>query len=181
MTAYTEGLTAAQREDGALVVTCRTPEDLSPLADALAAVLEPGDTLLLQGELGAGKTTLTQSLAHALGVGEEQYVASPSFALLHEYTGRLPVFHMDLYRLSDEDDVEAAGLLEYFEQQGVCVVEWPDRLGSLTPDSRLDIYIEQEPLEARRFILTPRGDAWQQRMARIAEHCSRSRLCWEQR
>ena len=172
MTAYTEGLTAAQREDGALVVTCRAPEDLSPLADALAAVLEPGDTLLLQGELGAGKTTLTQSLAHALGVGEEQYVASPSFALLHEYTGRLPVFHMDLYRLSDEDDVEAAGLLEYFEQQGVCVVEWPDRLGSLTPDSRLDIRIEHGPFEARQFTLFPYGDAWQQRMARIAENLS---------
>ncbi len=169
MTAYTEGLTAAQREDGALVVTCRTPEDLAPLADALAAELKPGDTLLLQGELGAGKTTLTQSLARALGVGEEQYVASPSFALLHEYTGRLPVFHMDLYRLSGEDDVEASGLLEYFEQQGVCVVEWPDRLGSLTPDSRLDIQIEPRPFEVRQFILLPRGDAWRQRMARIAE------------
>jgi tRNA threonylcarbamoyladenosine biosynthesis protein TsaE len=169
MTAQTNRLTAARREDGALVVTCRTPEDLHPLADALAAVLEPGDTLLLQGELGVGKTTLTQFLARALGVGEEQYVASPSFTLLHEYTGCLPVFHMDLYRLSGEDDVEASGLLEYFEQQGVCVVEWPDRLGSLTPDSRLDIHIEQEPLEARRFILTPRGDAWQQRMARIAK------------
>jgi tRNA threonylcarbamoyladenosine biosynthesis protein TsaE len=174
MTAQTNRLTAARREGGALVVTCRTPEDLHPLADALAAVLEPGDTLLLQGELGAGKTTLTQLLARALGVGEEQYVASPSFALLHEYTGRLPVFHMDLYRLSDEDDVEAAGLLEYFELQGVCVVEWPDRLGSLTPDSRLEIRIEHRPFEARQFTLFPRGDAWQQRMARIAEPLSKA-------
>jgi tRNA threonylcarbamoyladenosine biosynthesis protein TsaE len=174
MTAHTNRLIAVQREDGALVVPCRTPEDLPPLADALAAVLEPGDTLLLQGELGAGKTTLTQLLARALGVGEDQYVASPSFALLHEYTGRLPIFHMDLYRLSGEDDVEAAGLLEYFEQQGVCVVEWPDRLGSLTPDSRLDIRIEPRPFEARQFILFPRGDVWRQRMARIAESLAKA-------
>lgn len=159
-------------KDG-LVVTCRTPEELPQLAEALTAVLEPGDLLLLRGELGAGKTTLTQALAHALGVGADQYVASPSFALLHEYTGRLPIFHMDLYRLHDEEDVEAAGLLDYFDRQGVCVVEWPDRLGSLTPDDRLDIEIELAPLDARRFLLAPTGDSWRKRIVQVGERLSR--------
>jgi tRNA threonylcarbamoyladenosine biosynthesis protein TsaE len=174
MIANRDRLTVARGEDGALIMHCRDPEALRPLVDALAAVLAPGDALLLQGELGAGKTTLTQWLAHALGVDEDQYVASPSFALLHEYTGRLPVFHMDLYRLSDEEDVEAAGLLEYFEQQGVCVVEWPDRLGSLTPEERLDIRIEFGPLETRRFILAPRGKSWLHRVERIREHLAKA-------
>lgn len=156
-----------------LVVNCRTPEELPQLADALAAVLEPGDLLLLRGELGAGKTTLTQALAHALGVGADQYVASPSFALLHEYTGRLPIFHMDLYRLHGEDDVEAAGLLDYFDRPGVCVVEWPDRLGSLTPDDRLDIEIELAPLDARRFLLAPAGESWRKRIEQVGERLSR--------
>ncbi len=176
MTIKTNRLTIA-REGGALVLTCREPEALPPLAEALAAVLEPGDILLLQGELGAGKTTLTQHLAQALGVGEDQYVASPSYALVHEYIGRLPVFHMDLYRLSNEEDVEAAGLLDYFEQLGVCVVEWPDRLGSLTPDNRLNIGIEHTEIDARRFIFTPHGQSWRQKISLLAEHLAKAMTC----
>ena len=99
-------------------------------AKELAAQLQPGDVLLLYGSLGAGKTTLTQLLASFLGVGENEYVSSPSFSLVHEYQGRLPIYHMDLYRLGGEDDVEASGLLEYFDDQGVVVVEWPERLGT---------------------------------------------------
>lgn len=152
----------------ALVVLCPCAQALAPLADALASVLAPGDTILLRGNLGAGKTTLTQWIARSLEVGEEQYVSSPSFALMHEYHGRLPIFHMDLYRLSDEDDVEAAGLLDCFEQQGVCIVEWPDRLGTLTPKERLDIVFEQTGPEERRIILMPRGTDWQQRTRQIA-------------
>jgi tRNA threonylcarbamoyladenosine biosynthesis protein TsaE len=157
-----------EMQDDRLVVRCLSPEALAPLAAALASVLVAGDTVLLQGDLGAGKTTLTQWLARALGVGEEQYVASPSFALLHEYQGRLPIFHMDLYRLRDEDDVEAAGLLDCFEQQGVCIVEWPDRLGSVTPNERLDIVLTSIGPEERRITLLPRGVNWQHRLRHIA-------------
>ena len=156
--------------EGTVVATCRAPEDLTPLAAALAAVLAPGDVLLLEGGLGAGKTTLTQALARSLGVGADQYVASPSFSLVHEYVGRLPIVHMDLYRLGNEEDVEAAGLLDFFEQQGVVIVEWPDRLGAATPENRLEIRIEHVPPEARRLVLTPWGATWRQRMERIAAH-----------
>jgi len=153
-------------------VTCTCAEDLAPLAVALAEILVGGDVLLLSGELGAGKTTLTQALAKALGVGDDQYVSSPSFALVHEYTGRLPIVHMDLYRLEQEEEVEAAGLLDFFDQSAVCVVEWPERLGSMTPDERLEILIEHEPLSARRLLLVPRGMSWRQRLERLAARLS---------
>lgn len=150
-------------------MTCSSPDGLADLAAALAFVLAPGDVILLQGGLGAGKTTLTQYLAHALGVGREQYVASPSFALLHEYSGRLPVYHMDLYRLSDEEDVEAAGLLEYLDQQGVTIIEWPDRLGGQTPADRLEVEIRIGANEARQLTLQPWGEPWRQKLRRMAE------------
>ena len=153
---------------GTLVMTCVRVEDLEPLAVALAEVLVAGDVLLLAGGLGAGKTTLTQMLARALEVGDDQYVSSPSFALVHEYTGRLPMVHMDLYRLDRKEDVEAAGLLDFFDRLAVCVVEWPDRLGEMTPEERLDILIEHEPATARRLLLAPRGVAWRQRLDRLA-------------
>mgnify|MGYP001266238674 CR=1 FL=1 len=155
---------------GQLEVVCPNPEDLRPLVEAIAMVVEPGDILLLHGALGAGKTTLTQLLATALDVSEDQYVSSPSFALMHEYTGRLPIFHMDLYRLSDEEDVEAAGLVDALTPHGLCIIEWPDRLGSLSPDHRLDISIVQESPIGRRIILTPHGPSWVMRMGRIVEH-----------
>lgn len=168
MTTDAQPTTEARGTGENLVLTCRALEDLQPLAEALAAVLVPGDLLLLTGELGAGKTTLTQVLARALGVDADQYVASPSFALMHEYHGRLPIFHMDLYRLGDEEEVEAAGLLDFFDQHGVSVVEWPDRLGALTPEKRLEIHIEPEMTTARRLVLTPRGASWRQRIEGVA-------------
>lgn len=165
---HTNPLPATPETDGNLMISCPEPEGLADLADALAAVLAPGDVVFLQGELGAGKTTLTQYLARALGVGADQYVSSPSFALLHEYNGRLPVYHMDLYRLSDTEDVEAAGLVDYLEQQGVTLIEWPDRLGSLSPDSRLDIHLEILPDGGRQLIMAPRGNSWRQKIGRVA-------------
>ncbi|MDD2464729.1 MAG: tRNA (adenosine(37)-N6)-threonylcarbamoyltransferase complex ATPase subunit type 1 TsaE [Desulfobulbus sp.] len=136
---------------------------MQPLASALAGVVRPGDVLLLFGPLGAGKTTFTQALARELGVGDEQYVSSPSYALLHEYQGRLPIAHMDLYRLADEDDIEAAGLLDYLGQEVLCIVEWPERLGDLTPETRLEIVIAPVAAEGRCLCLTPHGEGWQER------------------
>ena len=147
---------------------CPDPEALEPLARALAAVVRPGDVLLLHGPLGAGKTTFTQVLARALGVGEDQYVSSPSFALLHEYQGRLPLAHMDLYRLADEGEVEEAGLLEALAEDRLCLIEWPQRLGSLTPLVRLDICLEPVDAGGRDVILVGHGDDWLQRLAQLA-------------
>ena len=148
-------------------IDCPSEEALAPFIRALAPLLEPGDVLFLHGPLGAGKTTLTQHLAKALGVGSDQYVSSPSFALLHQYHGFMPVFHMDLYRLNDEIEVEEAGLLEAFEQQGITLVEWPERLGSLQPESRLDIHLVPNPDGSRRLILKAQGEHWRRRLVNL--------------
>ena len=84
--------------------------------------------VVLEGPLGAGKTTLAQGLAQGLGVTDT--VTSPTFALVHEYRGRLDVFHMDLYRLASEEEFDLIGGWEYFSRGGVCLVEWAERLGN---------------------------------------------------
>ncbi|BCO09106.1 hypothetical protein GF1_14820 [Desulfolithobacter dissulfuricans] len=100
----------------------------------------------------------------------EQYVSSPSFALLHEYHGRLPLYHMDCYRLMGEDDILAAGLDEYLTTSGVTVVEWPERLGSLVPEERLEITLVRGPDEQERTVyLKGHGGDWPERVADILE------------
>ena len=143
---------------------------LAAFARVLAAVLAPGDVLCLFGALGAGKTALTRHLARALGVGDDQYVSSPSFALVHTYDGRLQIHHMDCYRLAGEGDVEEAGLADLLDTDGVAVVEWPERLGALTPADRLDLRLAVEADETRRISLEPHGDRWRHRLAGLARH-----------
>ena len=87
---------------------------------------QPGSVFLLQGNLGAGKTTLTQGIG--LGLGVKSHITSPTFTLVKEYPGRIPLFHIDLYRLEDPDDIGGLGLDDYFAGMGVCVVEWPERI-----------------------------------------------------
>ena len=100
-------------------------EETQALAAQQAQDLGPGDVLLLQGDLGAGKTAFVRGLARGLGADEDE-VSSPTFALLQLYQGRLPLYHFDLYRLSGPDEFEAAGLDEWFGGAGVCLVEWPE-------------------------------------------------------
>ncbi len=107
----------------------------------LAALLRPGDLILLEGDFGAGKTSFTQGIARGLGVGSD-YITSPTFTLINEYEdGRLPIYHVDLYRLEDPDQVRDLGLLDYIEGDGVTVVEWPERAKGLLPDHFLKIIL----------------------------------------
>jgi tRNA threonylcarbamoyladenosine biosynthesis protein TsaE len=99
----------------------------------LASELKAGDVVLLSGGLGAGKTCLVSGICRALGCDPDA-VSSPTFTLVNQYQGRdLSVFHIDLYRLNGERDLESLGLEETFDRGGVCLVEWPERLGSFAP------------------------------------------------
>ncbi len=122
------------------VVTSRSPEATERLAGHLAAVAEPGDLIALVGDLGAGKTRFAKGFAAGLGVAAT--VNSPSFVLMTEYTGRLPLFHLDLYRLADASDALASGLLDERQREGVTLVEWADRFGSALPATNLRVTIE---------------------------------------
>lgn len=137
------------------------------LGQHLGRLARNGDVILLHGGLGAGKTTLTQAIAVGLDIPPDQYVSSPSFALLHEYKGRIALFHLDCYRLAGEDDVEGAGLADYIGRTGLTVIEWPDRLGSLQPLERLDISLEAAGETGRRCVLQPQGLLWEERVKHL--------------
>ncbi len=111
------------------------------LGGVLAELAQPGDIICLDGELGAGKTTLTQAIARELAVPESSYVASPSFAILHEHQGRMPLYHMDFYRLGDPVEVEEQGFTEYFYRDGLCVIEWASVGEGMFPDPRLSLHL----------------------------------------
>lgn len=152
----------------AIALVLRTLEDTGKLGKKLGRISKPGDAILLHGPLGAGKTTLVQSIAQGLAVPPECYVTSPSFALLHEYPGRIPLYHIDCYRLENEDDVEQSGLIDYIVADGLTVIEWPDRLGEMVPAERLDIEIDPVAADARKVMLTAHGKDWRERLDSIA-------------
>lgn len=108
--------------------------------EALGARLQAGQVVALIGDLGAGKTTLTQAIAHGLGVTAP--VTSPTFTLVHEYAGRIPLFHFDAYRLECPEEMADLGFDEYLEREGVVVVEWADRVLPLLPAERLTLTLE---------------------------------------
>jgi len=132
------------------------------VARSLAAVLEAGDVVGLEGGLGAGKTTFTREAVYGLGVGEETAVTSPTFALLHQYEGRLPIGHADLYRLADELELEELGLDELVHDGAVLFVEWGRKFPGMA--ARTTVWVELEIVsdDARRLRLcaeSARGDA----------------------
>jgi tRNA threonylcarbamoyladenosine biosynthesis protein TsaE len=140
----------------------RSPEATRHLAQQLATVAEPGDVLCLWGELGAGKTVFAKGFGRGLGI--EQTISSPTFVLMGEYAGRLPLFHIDLYRLASSDDAREGGLLDDRQSVGVVLVEWPDRLGDAIPPSRLDVFIDGTD-EARRIRLETVGSGYERYLA----------------
>jgi tRNA threonylcarbamoyladenosine biosynthesis protein TsaE len=133
-------------------VRSASPEETRALAAALASAARPGDLIALHGELGAGKTQLAKGFGAGLGVTAT--INSPSYVLMAEYEGRLPLFHLDLYRLADASDALAGGLLDERQAAGVSLVEWAERLGPALPAARLDIVITGDGDEPRTIHLT---------------------------
>ncbi len=132
-------------------VVCPDPAATSRLGTDLASVAEAGDLVCLWGDLGAGKTHLAKAFGAGLGVTDT--IVSPSFVLMAEYDGRLPLFHIDLYRLADAADALAGGLIDDRQAGGVTLVEWPERLGDALPADRLDVRIEGSGEEPREITL----------------------------
>ncbi len=131
--------------------------DTVALARSLAAVLEGGDVIGLEGGLGAGKTTFTRGAVHGLGVSEDTAVTSPTFALLHQYEGRLPIAHADFYRLADEIELDELGVDELLDEGAVLFVEWGRKFPGMA--GRMVLWVELEIVSdlARRARLHPQG------------------------
>ena len=140
------------------VVVCSDPAATSALGRALGAVAEAGDLVCLWGDLGAGKTHLAKAFGAALGVTET--ITSPSFILMAEYEGRLPLFHIDPYRLASAEDALAGGLIDERQATGVTLVEWPERLGDALPLDRLDVRIDGTGDEPRTITLVAWSDRY---------------------
>ena len=152
--------------DSRLIIISESPDETAAMGRRIAALLGSGDTVLLIGELGAGKTALTKAIAAGLGVTEE--VSSPTFTLVNEYRGRLPVFHFDLYRLDDPNEAIDLGYDDYLNAEGVLIIEWADKAPTLWPDDHLRIEIERIGEAARRLALFPSGEALRHRLAALA-------------
>jgi len=117
----------------------------------LGTLLKRGDVIALVGELGSGKTWFTKGLAIGLGVNENTVVTSPSFALLNEYSGRYPFYHIDVYRLESLEDFLSSGLDEYFYVEGVVAIEWADRWPDTLPEWSIWVEITIVNEKCRQF------------------------------
>ena len=136
------------------IICGMTPDDTARLGAGIGVRLRGGEFIALFGSLGAGKTTLTKSIAGALGISRVQ---SPTFTIVREYNGRLPLLHFDAYRLSSSDELYAIGYDDYLARKSVIIMEWPENVMDALPDDRLEIHIEGSGADSRRMRLKACG------------------------
>ena len=134
-----------------LKIVLNSLEEAKKFGIKLGENLIVGDILCLNGNLGAGKTTLTKFIG--LGLGVEEYITSPTFALINQYKGKIPVCHFDVYRLENVDELFDLGFDEYFYGSGVCIIEWADRIDKMIPKERIVIDIENGNNPNERILL----------------------------
>ena len=139
-----------------LEIITNSPEETQEFGARLGELAQPGDSYLLIGKLGAGKTCLTQGIAW--GLGSREYAVSPTFTLVRELDGRLPLYHIDLYRLDRLEEIEDLGLDDYFQGNGVCVVEWAEKGLSALPAKHLNIEIGYRSDTERDLEFPPCGE-----------------------
>lgn len=137
-----------------------SPEETQNFGRRIGENAKAGDVYLLSGRLGAGKTCLTQGIAWGLGINE--YAVSPTFVFVREMYGRLPLFHVDLYRLDSVEEIDDLGLDEYFYGKGVSVVEWAEKGLNMLPPDNLHIQIDYIGEKERRLALAPHGKRYRE-------------------
>jgi len=125
-----------------MIITTTSAEDTIKLGEKIAKRLKSGDIVALSGDLGAGKTTLVKGIAKGLGVKNYRYVNSPSFVLVKEYRGKIPLFHFDIYRLNNLKEIEDIGYEDYLARRGVVVIEWSSKMTRILPKRHFDIALK---------------------------------------
>lgn len=150
-----------------LTTATGSADDTERIAGALAPVLRPGDVVVLAGSLGSGKTTFARGIGRALGVTEP--VVSPTFTLVREYAGRIPLVHVDVYRLDWVQEFQDLGLEEVIDEHAVTLVEWGDVVAAHLPADRLDVHLESGSGDDDRLItMTLHGRSWSARQDAVA-------------
>jgi len=135
-----------------------SPGDTLEIGRVIGEHLTGGQVVALTGELGTGKTCLTQGMARGLEIPEDQYITSPTFTLINEYLGRIPLYHMDVYRLSGSRDLEDMGYAEYFYGDGVVVIEWAEKVVDIIPAHALMISLEHDGDNTRKIRISCESD-----------------------
>ncbi len=138
----------------------------------LGTLLQAGDLVALSGDLGAGKTCCIQGIAGGLGIYDELTVTSPTYTLIHEYQGNVPIYHFDVYRLSNEEDLYDLGYEEYFYGDGVTLIEWADRIHSFLPDDHLALHLHLHHDGVRRLQFQATGSRAQEVLHAFANRLS---------
>jgi tRNA threonylcarbamoyladenosine biosynthesis protein TsaE len=149
------------------IVTSR-PEQTREIGRILGSLLEPGDLVCLYGDLGAGKTHFSYGIALGLDV-EERYVTSPTFTFVNEYRGRIPFYHIDLYRLKDPSELEGIGFEEYIDSDGATVIEWAERAEEELPDERLNVYLSYVNEQSREVGFFAEGERYSRLLQVVKE------------
>ncbi len=147
-----------------------TDNETKKIGTYLASLLERGDVITLEGDLGAGKTTFTKGIAEGLGV--KRAVTSPTFTIIKEYDGEIPLYHMDVYRLEHSD--EDIGFDEYFFGDGVSVIEWASFITDYLPKERLMVKIEHINMDKRKLTLIPKGKRFENVVLQLREYYNNS-------
>ena len=139
--------------------TSRSEDDTLEIAENIESEKFPGMVICLDGELGSGKTVFVKGFAKALGIKET--ITSPTFSLVKEYyEGEMPLFHMDVYRL--DEGADSFGLSDYLNQDGICIIEWPEMVQDQLPDERLDVKIKVIDDDKRVLVFTPYGQQYEE-------------------
>jgi tRNA threonylcarbamoyladenosine biosynthesis protein TsaE len=149
------------------IVEIESPEQMTLFGRRLGALLFPKAVIALVGPMGAGKTFLVRAVAEGLGIANSRVVSSPTFVLIQEYAARLSIFHFDAYRLGSVTEFTELGVHEYFEGDGVSLVEWADRVETCLPAEHLRITIEPTGEQTRRVMLDATGERYAELVAGI--------------
>ena len=140
-----------------VVFQTKSTSETIRLGKKIGKLLTAGDVVALVGELGAGKTQFIKGLAAGVGMGNPTYISSPSFTLINEYPGKIPFYHVDLFRLAREKDAEDLGLEDYFQGGGITAIEWADKIPSLLPKEMLFIHIAYTGKNKRSLEIIGKG------------------------
>ena len=145
-----------------MIFFSESPTETKGLGERIGKLLLPGDSVALTGELGSGKTVLTKGIARGLGIKGDP-VRSPSFVLIKEYSGKIPLFHFDLYRLKKPEELNTIGYEEYFSGKGIVVIEWAERAKNFLPEEYLEIKLSIISKNKRKISLTAKGESVKKR------------------
>jgi len=152
-------------DNGKLSIVTGSPDQTRRLGMHIGRLAEGNQVYLLTGNLGTGKTHLVQGIAFGLGIDE--YACSPSFMIAREYHGRLPLYHLDLYRLDHLEEIAGLGLDEYFRDDSVCAIEWADKGAAVLPGDNLTIRLTHLPGEERSISFIPHGNRYDELINRL--------------